>query len=966
MFRVRRATSLVAGVSAGVVAVVGSVVVPVLGTAADAAAAPVVSSALVQASSGALAVGATEDSEGQPVLEEVPLDPDPSLSGQDEGADGPDGATPFGGTTDEQGRLGTGGAGDVVLSAETGAAGVVVVGVTWEPGTASADLAVEIRTRTGSDWSPWSALEQDLAGAAESDGEPVPDARDGTEPYLAGEVDAVEVALRHEPGDGPADPRLAVVGTAATSADVPDQGQSAPGDTGTAPGTEPSEQTTSDLDLDLGEVSTVAFTHPGASAAAAVVPQAPLAAAVTPRPTIYSRAQWGANEAISTWTPQLGRVVGATVHHTAGTNSYTAAQVPALIRGIYVYHAQSRGWGDIGYNFLVDKYGRVWEGRKGGVDRAIIAAHASGVNSVAFGVSFLGNYDTATVPRGALSAAARVIAWKFSLHGVTAGTTTTINGGRLPTVFGHRDVGQTTCPGQYLYSRLPELRNLVRGLQGDAASRVYQRDLNRDGFPDLVSRTSTSLALATATSAGWQPSTQIGGGWAGSRTIGPGDWNGDGTPDLLRIDSGGSMWLYPGRPDGAFQAPRVISRGWSGLDGVTGGHDWDGDGRADLLARRKADGALMLYPSNGSGGFGPVRKIGGGWGGMTALSTIGKLGDGRPALVARRADGTLLVYRGDGRGSFTGSARVVGGGWQGMTSIVGVGDMNDDGLVDLAARDGAGRLWLYVGDGGGGYRGRSQLGTGWTGFSTVVSTSRSGRGQDLYAVRRDGLLFRYRYDGRGDFSRLAASGVPAAPAVEAIAPGDWDGDGRPDLITRRADGEMYLHAGTGSGSFAAGRRISGGWQVMEQVIGVGNWTGTGVPSLMALDRHTGRIYLYPGDGRGGFAPRTIVATGAGSVDHLVAAGLWRGGRAPDLLTRDTSGSLQLRAGNGAALLGSPVRLGGGWQAYSRIVGVGDVDGDARPDLVGVRPDGSVMLYSGNGRSGFFGWRAYGSVRGVVT
>ncbi|MFJ4232856.1 FG-GAP-like repeat-containing protein [Cellulosimicrobium cellulans] len=971
VFRVRRTGSFVAGVSAWATMAVGSVVVAPPSSGVEAA--PAVTPAAVPRTAASSPVVGDDDA-GQPVLEEVALEPDDALSGPVEEPDAATGeAVPFGGTA--TGDV----ASDVVLTAETAATGVVVVGVTWETGSAPSGLALEIRTRVSDEWSPWSALEADDAGGDAGDGAPPSGGRDGTEPYLAGEVDGVEVALRYSDGEGPVDPRLSVVGTSepVESSDAASEG----GTTGTdEPSTTIEESEGGDaLDdeglaaAELGDVTTVALDR-GAPAdrtasATSAVAGTSLAVAGAPRPTIYSRAQWGANEAISTWTPQIGKVAAATVHHTAGTNTYSSAQVPALIRGIYTYHTQSRGWGDIGYNFLVDKFGRVWEGRKGGVDRAVIAAHASGVNSVAFGVSFLGNYDTASVPTVAVDAAARVIAWKFGLHGVTAGSAVTIDGQRLQTVFGHREVGQTTCPGRYLFARMPELRTKVKALQGDTASRVYSRDLNADTFPDVVARTSSAVSLATASSAGWKPAATVGKGWNAGRTVAPGDWTGDGVPDLMLIDTGGRLWLYPGTAGGGWQTQRVIGGGWQALDLVVGGgHDWNGDGRPDLLARKKADGALYLYPSNGSGGFGTVRRIGSGWQTMNAVATIGRLSNGAPALVARRAsDGTLLTYRGDGKGGFSGAATVLGTGWQGTTAIVGAGDVNDDGAADLVARDGAGRLILYVGNGSGGVRGASQIGGGWQVFSSVVSAGRTGRGQDLYAVRRsDGALLRYSYQGRGDFGRVVPTSLGGAGVVEAIAPGDWDGDGRADLMTRRSNGDLYLHPQSASGTFGAGRRIGAGWQGMDQVVGVGNFAGTGRPSLAVLDRSSGRILLYTGNGSGGFGATSVIATGAGNVDRIVAGGLWAGGLVPDLVTRTTSGDLQLRRGNGAGLLGPAARIGAGWGVYASLVGVGDLDGDGKPDVVGVRSDGSTVLYAGNGAGGFAGSRSFSTVPGAVS
>src|SRR3712207_673322 len=125
---------------------------------------------------------------------------------------------------------------------------------------------------------------------------------------------------------------------------------------------------------------------------------------------------------------------------------------------MYAYHAVSRGWGDIGYNVIADKFGRLWEGRYGGLASTVIGAHAGGFNTGTFGVSMLGNYDITEPPQGTLDVVADIIAWKFSLYGVDPrGSTQLASGGggtsryakgevaTVPTVFAHRDVGSTAC-----------------------------------------------------------------------------------------------------------------------------------------------------------------------------------------------------------------------------------------------------------------------------------------------------------------------------------------------------------------------------------------------------------------------------------------------------------------------------------------------------------------------------------------
>ena len=144
---------------------------------------------------------------------------------------------------------------------------------------------------------------------------------------------------------------------------------------------------------------------------------AQLAAAVfTPRPVIYSRAQWGADERMrSKSSLHYGDVHAGFVHHTVNANDYTRAEVPGLLRSIYAYHVLARGWSDIGYNYLVDRFGRIWEGRYGGIDRAVVGAHTLGFNDDSFAASAIGNYELVRPSQAVLQAYAALFAWKLSV-----------------------------------------------------------------------------------------------------------------------------------------------------------------------------------------------------------------------------------------------------------------------------------------------------------------------------------------------------------------------------------------------------------------------------------------------------------------------------------------------------------------------------------------------------------------------
>jgi hypothetical protein len=186
-------------------------------------------------------------------------------------------------------------------------------------------------------------------------------------------------------------------------------------------------------------------------------------------PLILSRAGWGASERIRRGRPDYADAVRfAVVHHTAGSNSYTRAQAASIVRGIQRYHVLANGWDDIGYNFLVDKYGQIFEGRYGGVDRNVVGAHAQGFNQGSTGVALIGNYDATSATPAAKAALTRLLAWRLDVAHVDPTTTfawrSTGNpkfpAGRtitLRTIAGHRDTGYTTCPGSNLYGALPSL-----------------------------------------------------------------------------------------------------------------------------------------------------------------------------------------------------------------------------------------------------------------------------------------------------------------------------------------------------------------------------------------------------------------------------------------------------------------------------------------------------------------------------
>ncbi|MEU5637160.1 peptidoglycan recognition protein [Streptomyces rishiriensis] len=199
---------------------------------------------------------------------------------------------------------------------------------------------------------------------------------------------------------------------------------------------------------------------------------------IGPRPTIVTRRGWGADESLrESGFRYTTTVKAAFVHHTASGNSYTCAQAPSVIRGIYRYHVKSMGWRDIGYNFLVDRCGKIYEGRAGGVAKPVLGAHTLGFNTNSMGIAVLGTFGSAKPNAATVDAVARLTAWKLGLFGANpqGKTYLTSAGGnlyakgksvRLNVISGHRDGFATECPGKQLYGKLGSARSTAARYQG--------------------------------------------------------------------------------------------------------------------------------------------------------------------------------------------------------------------------------------------------------------------------------------------------------------------------------------------------------------------------------------------------------------------------------------------------------------------------------------------------------------------
>ncbi|MDC0773590.1 peptidoglycan recognition protein family protein [Streptomyces sp. HD] len=408
-----------------------------------------------------------------------------------------------------------------------------LVGVVWDDPHTELHGRVQVRTRAvdSGSWSGWQDVETHNAEHAADPGTAEDTSgrlRGSTAPLWVGESNGVEVRVTAEGDDrrseahapapvrGAADPAPKSDPTAGTEGTSPlpdglrlelvDPGEPAqtPSDPGGAP-------RPGSLGAETGETAEVLAASALDAAASANVELAPLGAAeipaltraeterelvdlrggeltqeqrarphIGPRPRIVTRRGWGANE----WVRErrfayTKRVKAAFVHHTATGAKYWCSQAPSLIRGIYRYHVKSMGWRDLGYNFLVDKCGNIYEGRAGGVAKPVLGAHTLGFNSNSMGIAVIGSYGSSKPTRATLRAIARLTAWKLGLSGVNPrGKTYLRSGGgfgnlhrkgknvRLNVISGHRDSYSTECPGWQLYRKLGTARSAAARYQG--------------------------------------------------------------------------------------------------------------------------------------------------------------------------------------------------------------------------------------------------------------------------------------------------------------------------------------------------------------------------------------------------------------------------------------------------------------------------------------------------------------------
>ncbi len=323
-----------------------------------------------------------------------------------------------------------------------------LVGLSWDTAP-PAGSTVKVRVREQSGWTSWLTIPYDAEHGPDEGSDEAGQALAGTDPMLTGESDAIQVWVQTPDGQAPSGTRVHLVDT--DNVDVqplpPAQASAAPG-----------------------------------------------------MPPIITRAQWGADESKRNRGPIYSKVVKVGfVHHTVSSSTYTEAQAAAQVRNLYAWYTEGLKYSDMAYNFLVDRFGRLYEGRYGGMDKPVVGGHTAGLNNDSFAVSAMGNFEEFKPADAQMDvmkeSIAKLLAWKLGLSKRDPGgkdtliSTGSLNSGfwekdevaTLNRVSGHRDAGNTACPGKYLYAQVPDIRARAAQIYRNAGS-----EPPRDEIPDLI------------------------------------------------------------------------------------------------------------------------------------------------------------------------------------------------------------------------------------------------------------------------------------------------------------------------------------------------------------------------------------------------------------------------------------------------------------------------------------------------
>jgi FG-GAP-like repeat/FG-GAP repeat len=459
-----------------------------------------------------------------------------------------------------------------------------------------------------------------------------------------------------------------------------------------------------------------------------------------------------------------------------------------------------------------------------------------------------------------------------------------------------------------LYRSLITPGNLTDNSAGDEVL-----GLTESGYLSMFSTDGLISGSRMWTGTGWQIYNQV---------IAVGDITGDGYGDLLARTPSGDLYLYKstGSASAPFSARVKVGYGYGVYDQLIGAGDITGTGHETLVAR-DLYGQLWMYKLDGTAAN-PVAarvKIGYGW---NAYNQIVGWGDGSLdgfQILGRALNGVMYGYQGDGSGTGTLTPReVLGADWNSLL-VADQGHTQVWGKGDLMAQTSSGNLYYYYSLETGGLSARKQVGDSgvWKGAKLFLPMPLTDEGWDPLLEIYNGQL----WDDDGPTPTYISSGWGSYNKL--FGPGDLNGDGHSDILARDTSGVLWDITGQGNGYFYGRAKVGAGWGGYSQITGAGDINGDGFADIVARASN-GHLYLYQGTGNG---------------------------KAPFKARQD---------------------MGAGWNTYTKIVAVGDLDGDGRADIVGATSGGQLYRYSGSGytgtatfkprvKIGTAGWNGYSSL-----
>lgn len=688
-----------------------------------------------------------------------------------------------------------------------------MLGVTWQ--TMPAGASAQVRVRTAAGWQAWQTLQNE---ATSNEG-----GRQGTEAVHVGDAIAAEARI-------------------------------------VAPATTTVRSTGARLSLIDSRVLE------GDGASRATVQAAATSSAVPAQPSMVTRAEWGADESLLSYNgagcvpASIDTTIkAAIVHHTAGTNSYTASQSASIMRGIYAYHVKDRGWCDIGYNILVDKYGTIFEGRHGGVVNPVHGAHATSWNTDTVGVSVMMNSSQAKQSPEAMSAVSRILAWKLAGNYRTPTSTLTLAGKSINRIARHGDVMSTSCPGTNITAYMPTLRQ-------DVANRM----------------------------SGWQNSliykAYVGAG--GEAKLGP-------VHVMERPWNGGRTTTFTN--GGIYQTPENVTRqlGKSADARYRTGDSFAQLGWPTTSTTTTAYGSVVRFQkgsihTSAKGSFLTVLVIDAWLRANPAQATA----LGAPtAAMTRGSDGTLYqsfvngkVRSLNGRTTVTLNTSAPATG----NNMALMGDQTKDRRADIVAASSTGKLtWFITTTTGvaGSPRSGSELKGSYDWLSHVPDADGDGY-SELVARRSDGTLWAWNGRGQGQYVNAHMIGIRGWNTLRdlTVIP-DMTHDGLPEIVGLNPQGSLVRYDLRRDLSVMRTSTVITGWGSMKQIATVGDVRSAGVVDILAVDAN-GYLSTYHGTAQGGLSgQRTVISRGwhpyvdlRSSGDHD-ADGRW------DLVARGTTGNM---------------------------------------------------------------------------